>query len=162
MATKPLQPSVLSTVWWHYYGNVQFGKLIRMLTYILSALVGSGSVALYLAAFVFPEIYRPKDLIWSGLGLFYALVLWVNGRELNGGLLLGQALSVLLLGWFAWETMSLRRQIVPESERTPLPKTNQTPISASDTPEIAVDKNQPWIEIRQEFPPANPDQSAEP
>jgi Ycf66 protein N-terminus len=133
-----------------------------MLTYILSALVGTGSVALYLAAFVFPEIYRPKDLLWSGIGLFYALVLWINGRELNGGLLLGQALSVLLLGWFAWETMSLRRQIVPEAERTPLPNANKTPLSTIASPETAVDKNQPWIEIRQEFPPANPDQSAEP
>jgi Ycf66 protein N-terminus len=134
----------------------------RMLTYILSVLVGTGSVALYLAAFVMPELYRPKDLLWSGLGLFYALVLWINGRELSGGLLLGQALSVVLLGWFAWETLALRRQIVPAAERTPLPNadktsiTGGTPVATVLTP-IAMDKSQPWIEIRQEFPTANPE-----
>jgi Ycf66 protein N-terminus len=121
-----------------------------MLTYILSVLVGTGSVALYLSAFVFPEIYRPKDLLWSGLGLFYALVLWINGRDLNGGLLLGQSLSVVLLGWFAWETLSLRRQIVPETERTPLPEGLPNANLLKKTPAVAV---QPWIEIRQEFPP---------
>jgi thiol:disulfide interchange protein len=135
-----------------------------MLTYILSALVGTGSVALYLAAFVFPELYRPKDLLWSGLGLFYALVLWINGRELNGGLLLGQALSILLLGWFVWETLTLRRQVVPAADRTPLPTAVKVPLSTETTIETAIDKNQPWIEIRQEFPAANPEspESVEP
>jgi hypothetical protein len=93
-----------------------------MLAYILSVIVGTGSVALYLAAFLFPEIHRPKDIFWSGLGLFYALVLWVNGKNLGGGLLLGQALSVVLLGWFTWETFSLRREVIPENQRTPVPQ----------------------------------------
>ena len=92
-----------------------------MLAYILSVIVGIGSVALYFAAFLFPEIHRPKDIFWSGLGLFYALVLWVNGTSLGGGLLLGQALSVVLLGWFTCETISLRREIIPENQRTPVP-----------------------------------------
>ena len=92
-----------------------------MLAYILSVIVGIGSVALYFAAFLFPEIHRPKDIFWSGLGLFYALVLWVNGTSLGGGLLLGQTLSVVLLGWFTWETISLRREIIPENQRTPVP-----------------------------------------
>jgi Ycf66 protein N-terminus len=92
-----------------------------MLAYILSTIVGTGSVALYLSAFLFPEIHRQKDIFWSGLGLFYALVLWVNGQSLSGGLLLGQTLSVVLLGWFTWETLSLRRAIIPANQRTPIP-----------------------------------------
>jgi Ycf66 protein N-terminus len=92
-----------------------------MLAYILSLIVGTGSVALYLAAFLFPEVHRPKDIFWSGLGLFYSLVLWVNGATLSGGLLLGQTLSVILLGWFIWETLNLRRELIPENQRTPVP-----------------------------------------
>jgi hypothetical protein len=98
-----------------------FRKCTVMLAYILSTVVGTGSVALYLSAFLFPEIHRQKDIFWSGLGLFYALVLWVNGQSLSGGLLLGQTLSVVLLGWFTWETISLRRAIIPANQRTPIP-----------------------------------------
>jgi Ycf66 protein N-terminus len=99
-----------------------------MLAYFLSVIVGTGSLALYLAAFLFPEIHRQKDIFWSGLGLFYALVLWINGQSLSGGLLLGQALSVVLLGWFTWETLSLRREIIPANQRTPLPSDLNLPI----------------------------------
>ncbi len=156
-----------------------------MLAYILSVIVGTGSVGLYLAAFLFPEIHRPKDIFWSGLGLFYALVLWVNGTNLSGGLLLGQALSVVLLGWFTWETLSLRRAIIPENQRTPVPPMPNFDLSAgrkaailqleSDsiiddlsaafaepiepiTPGESEASEEPWISIRQEFPPesANP------
>jgi Ycf66 protein N-terminus len=148
-----------------------------MLAYILSVIVGTGSVGLYLAAFLFPEIHRPKDIFWSGLGLFYALVLWVNGTSLGGGLLLGQALSVVLLGWFTWETLSLRRAIIPENQRTPVPPIPNFDLSAGqkaaalqlesdsiiddlsaafDDPvidPIDIDSEEPWISIRQEFPP---------
>jgi Ycf66 protein N-terminus len=147
-----------------------------MLAYILSVIVGTGSVGLYLAAFLFPEIHRPKDIFWSGLGLFYALVLWVNGTNLGGGLLLGQALSVVLLGWFTWETLSLRRAIIPENQRTPVPPMPNFDLSAgqkaaalqseSDSiiddlsaafaepiEPIDIESEEPWISIRQEFPP---------
>jgi Ycf66 protein N-terminus len=143
-----------------------------MLAYILSVIVGTGSVALYLAAFLFPEIHRPKDIFWSGLGLFYALVLWVNGASLAGGLLLGQALSVVLLGWFTWETLSLRRAIIPENQRTPVPPIPNFDLSAGrkaavlqlesdsiiddlsaafdDPVTDPIDSDQPWISIQQE------------
>jgi Ycf66 protein N-terminus len=152
-----------------------------MLAYILSVIVGTGSVALYLAAFLFPEIHRSKDIFWSGLGLFYALVLWVNGTNLGGGLLLGQALSVVLLGWFTWETLSLRREIIPENQRTPVPPIPNFDWSAQQKattlqsesnsiiddlsaafadPLEPIDSEEPWISIQQEFPPesepANP------
>lgn len=144
-----------------------------MLAYILSVVVGTGSVALYLSAFLFPEIHRPKDIFWSGLGLFYALVLWVNGTSLGGGLLLGQALSVILLGWFSWEALSLRREIIPANQRTPAPPMPSFDLSArqkaatlqSESDSIIddlsaafadpvieqLDSEQPWISIQQEL-----------
>jgi hypothetical protein len=48
-----------------------------MLAYILAIAVAVSSLALYLAAFFLPEVHRKNDFIWSGVGLFYALVLWV-------------------------------------------------------------------------------------
>jgi Ycf66 protein N-terminus len=92
-----------------------------MLAYILAVLVGTGSVGLYISAFFFPEIHRKQDFIWSGVGFFYALVLWIYARQETGGILLGQATSVALLGWLAWQTLTLRRQLVPVSQQTPIP-----------------------------------------
>ncbi len=99
-----------------------------MLAYFLSVLVGTGSVGMYFAAFLFPEIHRKYDFMGSGLGLFYALVLWVEAGQLSGGLLLGQTASVFLLSWFGWQIIDLRRQL--------------TGIHSQEVP---------WIEIRQEF-----------
>jgi Ycf66 protein N-terminus len=96
-----------------------------MLAYILAVLVGTGSVSLYIAAFFFPEIHRKHDFIWSGVGFFYALTLWIYAHQLTGGILLGQATSVILLGWFAWQTLKLRRQLVPVNQQTPMPDTTK-------------------------------------
>jgi Ycf66 protein N-terminus len=92
-----------------------------MLAYILAVLVGTGSVGLYISAFFFPEIHRKQDFIWSGVGFFYALVLWIYARQETGGILVGQVASVSLLGWFAWQTLKLRRQLVPINQQTPIP-----------------------------------------
>ncbi|MBW4561657.1 MAG: hypothetical protein KME32_10970 [Mojavia pulchra JT2-VF2] len=92
-----------------------------MLAYVLALAVGLGSLAIYLAAFFFPEIHRKNDFIWSGVGLFYALVLWVFAQRITGGLLLGHVASVALLGWFGWQTLSLRRQVTPQAQQTPVP-----------------------------------------
>jgi Ycf66 protein N-terminus len=92
-----------------------------MLAYILAVLVGTGSVGLYVSAFFFPEIHRKQDFIWSGVGFFYALVLWIYAHQETGGILVGQTTSVALLGWFAWQTLTLRRQLVPVSQQTPIP-----------------------------------------
>ncbi len=96
-----------------------------MLTYILAVLVGTGSVGLYVAAFFFPEIHRKHDFIWSGVGLFYALSLWIYARQTTGGILVGQTASVALLGWFVWQTLQLRRQLVPIDRQTPIPTTTE-------------------------------------
>jgi hypothetical protein len=96
-----------------------------MLAYILAVLVGTGSVGLYVSAFFFPEIHRKQDFIWSGVGFFYALILWIYARQETGGILLGQTTSVALLGWFGWQTFKLRRQLVPISQQTPIPTTDK-------------------------------------
>ncbi len=89
-----------------------------MLTKILALAVGLGSLALYLVAFFFPEVHRKNDFIWSGVGLFYALVLWFCAGRITGAVLLGQVASVALLGWFGWESLTLRRQLTPVAEQT--------------------------------------------
>lgn len=92
-----------------------------MLAYILALVIGLGSLALYMTAFFFPEVHRKNDFIWSGVGLFYALVLWVCAGRITGGVLLGQTASVVLLGWFAWQTLTLRRAIASPEQQTPIP-----------------------------------------
>ena len=91
--------------------------------------VAFGSLAIYLSAFFFPEIHRQNDFIWSGVGLFYALVLWIFAPGITGGLLLGHIASVALLVWFVAETLSLRRQLAPEGQQTPLPSPELIKIS---------------------------------
>jgi hypothetical protein len=106
-----------------------------MLVYILALLVGSGSVGLYLAAFLFPEVHRRFDLVWSGVGCFYALVLWVCAGRITGALLLGQVANVALLGWLSWQTLSLRRAQTPVLLQTQLPPEAN---SASDVFQLTV------------------------
>lgn len=96
-----------------------------MLAYILALAVAIGSLGIYLAAFFFPEIGRKNDIYWSGIGLFYALVLWVCAKQITGGLLLGQVAGVVLLGWYAFQTLQLRRQLTPQQQQTAVPSATQ-------------------------------------
>ena len=96
-----------------------------MLAYVLALVIGLGSLAIYLAAFFFPEIHRKEDFIWSGVGLFYALVLWVCAGRITGGVLLGQLASAALLGWFGWQTLTLRRSLTPVEQQTPIPNQDE-------------------------------------
>ncbi len=89
-----------------------------MLAYILAITIAVGSIAIYLAAFFFPEVHRKEDFIWSGVGLFYALVLWFCAGRITGAVLLGQTASVALLSWFGWQTLNLRREVTPAPMRT--------------------------------------------
>ena len=89
-----------------------------MLPYILALVIGFGSLAFYMAAFFFPEVHRKNDFIWSGIGLFYALILWVCGERITGAVLLGQMASVSLLGWLGWQTLTMRLELTSPEKRT--------------------------------------------
>ncbi len=88
-----------------------------MLTYVLALLVIVASAGLYSATFVLPEVSRKNDLAWSGVGLFYGLVLWVCAGRITGGVLLGQMASVGLIGWLGWQTIESRWNATPEGDR---------------------------------------------
>jgi hypothetical protein len=96
-----------------------------MLAYVLALVIGLGSIAMYMAAFFFPEVHRKEDFAWSAVGLFYALVLWVCAGRITGGVLLGQLASVALLGWFGWQTLTLRRAIAAPEQQTPIPSQDE-------------------------------------
>ncbi|WP_017658773.1 Ycf66 family protein [Baaleninema simplex] len=90
-----------------------------MLAYLLAVAVGLGSFILFMAAFFFPEVYRKGDFVWSGVGFFYALVLWFCAGRFTGAVLLGQTASVTLIGWLGWQTLRLRREVTPRDRQTP-------------------------------------------
>jgi hypothetical protein len=55
--------------------------------------------------------------LWSGVGLFYGLILWLCAGRFTGGALLGQMAAVVLVLSFAWQTISLRAAIAnPEKQ----------------------------------------------
>lgn len=112
-----------------------------MLAYVLALAVGLGSFALYMAAFFFPEVHRKNDFVWSGVGLFYALVLWVCAGRITGGLLLGQVASVALLGWSISQTLQLRRQATPAQQQTELPSATEV----KNTVQAQVEKTVPSV-----------------
>lgn len=87
----------------------------RMLTYLLALAIALGSFGLYMSAFFYPEIYRKGDLTLSGVGLFYALVLWICADRITGAVLLGQIASVSLIGWFGYQSLTSRLGYVPST-----------------------------------------------
>lgn len=91
-----------------------------MLAQILAVAVALSSLALFLVAFLVPGLHRKSDFVWSGVGLFYALVLWVCAARLTGALLAGQTASVALLIWFGAQAVSLRPS-TPATEQAASP-----------------------------------------
>ena len=110
------------------------------MAYLLALIVGAGSFSLYMAAFLFPEVHRKHDLAWSGVGLFYALVLWFCAGQMQGALLLGQTASVVLLCWLGWQMLVLRRLKTPVNQQT-LPNASAAELTqrAVDTMKSAAD-----------------------
>ncbi len=92
----------------------------RMLANILAVLLGLGSFTFYLIAFFYPEVHRRSDVVWSGLGLFYAAVLWFSSQQMTGVVLLGQMVAVALLLGLGWQTLSIRRAKTPVYQQTPV------------------------------------------
>lgn len=93
--------------------------LTNLLVHSLAVVAGLGSLTLYLAAFFFPEVHRRHDFFWSGVGFFYALVLWFGAESMDASELLGHGASVSLLGWLGWQTLILRRKRTPVALQTP-------------------------------------------
>lgn len=95
------------------------GEFARMLAKLLATGVGIGSLTFYIAAFFFPEVHRRHDFFWSGVGLFYALALWICAGRFTGALLISQVASVALVVWLGWQTLQLRRAKTPLLLQTP-------------------------------------------
>lgn len=103
------------------------GGVKTMLAHLLAIAVALASFGLYFSAFFFPELHRKSDFYWSGLGLFYALVLWVCAGRITGGVLLGQIASATLLLWFGTQTLILRRLLASPEEKTNISQTIASP-----------------------------------
>ncbi|MEQ8995016.1 MAG: Ycf66 family protein [Coleofasciculus sp. B1-GNL1-01] len=108
-----------------------------MLPYVLALVIGLGSFAYYMAAFFFPEVHRKSDFLWSGVGFFYALVLWVCAGRITGAVLLSQLASVSLLGWLGWQTLMLRRQLALPEAQTEISPQVQEKIASSGMFQLA-------------------------
>lgn len=93
--------------------------VVPWLAWGLAGLAGLGSVTLYLAAFFFPEVHRRHDFFWSGVGCFYALILWVDAYQITPTEWLGHLASLSLIGWLGWQTLTLRRKRTPGVMQTP-------------------------------------------
>ena len=91
-----------------------------MLAYFLAILMAITSLILFLNAFISPKTHRRDDFLWSGLGLFYALTLWLCAGRFTGAVLLGQIAVVALTIAFVWENRKLRKVITAESESNEL------------------------------------------
>ncbi|NJL53622.1 MAG: hypothetical protein HC930_18285 [Hydrococcus sp. SU_1_0] len=90
-----------------------------MLPYALAIAVGLSSSILFLTAFFFKDIHRQDDFFWSGVGLFYALVLWFCATSISGAVLLGQLAVVALLSAYFWQLLKLRKAIAnPETKES--------------------------------------------
>lgn len=88
-----------------------------MLPYALAIAVGLSSSLLFVTAFFFKDIHRQDDFFWSGIGLFYALVLWFCATSITGAVLLGQLAVVALLIAYFWQVIKLRKAIANPDKR---------------------------------------------
>ena len=82
-----------------------------MLSYALAIAVTLSSLVLFSTAFLIADIHRRDDFLWSGVGLFYALVLWFCARNITGAVLLGQAAATVLIVSYSWQTLKLRKAV---------------------------------------------------
>ena len=142
-----------------------------MLSYALAIAVGLSSLILFSTAFLMSDIHRQDDFLWSGVGLFYALVLWLCATRITGGLLLGQTAAVALLISYNWQTLKLRKAIAnPEkaeeinnfsilaainglftrSKLQPQPTITETPVKSKVTEEKITIPETPTTDIESE------------
>ena len=84
---------------------------------VLAIVVALASLFLFLISFVAPRLYRAQDLWWSGVGIFYALVLWFCSAQIRGAVLLGTIASVALLGWLSTQVYLSRWTALTDAEK---------------------------------------------
>jgi hypothetical protein len=84
---------------------------------VLAIVVALASLFLFLISFIAPRLYRAQDLWWSGVGVFYALVLWFCSAQIRGALLLGTIASVSLLGWLSTQVYLNRWAALTDAEK---------------------------------------------
>lgn len=89
-----------------------------MLSYALAIIVAISSLVLFFTAFLMSDLHRQDDFLWSGVGLFYALVLWYCAQNITGAVLLGQAAATALLVSSGWQNLQLRRAIAHPDQVT--------------------------------------------
>ena len=87
-----------------------------MLASFLAILMVGISLILFLNAFIRPKTHRRDDFLWSALGLFYGLTLWLCAGRFTGAVLLGQTAGVFITVAFLWENRQLRKAIIEVSE----------------------------------------------
>jgi len=90
----------------------------EMLSYALAIAVALSSLVLFSTAFLMSDIHRQDDFLWSGVGLFYALVLWFCARNITGAVLLGQTAAATLLVSYNWQTLKLRKAVANPERAT--------------------------------------------
>ena len=135
-----------------------------MLPYGLAIAVGLSSSILFLTAFFMPKIHRQDDFFWSGLGFFYALILWFCASQFTGTLLLGQLAVVALLISYSWQVIQLRKALVNPGERKKLDKFSVTGFiggffNRSPKVQQKVEQSQPEI-VEKEEPVEEPVEEA--
>ena len=84
---------------------------------VLAIVVALASLFLFLISFFAPRLYRAQDLWWSGVGIFYALVLWFCSAQIRGAILLGTIASVSLLGWLSTQVYLSRWALLTDAEK---------------------------------------------
>ncbi|WP_353259838.1 Ycf66 family protein, partial [Prochlorothrix hollandica] len=100
---------------------VHLQELPLLLSHGLAIAVGLASGGLYLMVFLVPVLARSGDLPWSGLGLFYSLVLWFGGGQFQGVALLGQGVSVVLLLGTGNQILRFRWADLTENQKASIP-----------------------------------------
>lgn len=84
---------------------------------ILAAIVGLGSVVWGILMLGVPGLGRSRDLLGSGLGLFYGAVLWFGAGQFQEVALLGQGVGTLLMLALGSQALVGRWALVPEAQK---------------------------------------------
>lgn len=91
-----------------------------MLPYLFAIAIAVASLSLFVTAFFSPKWHRKDDFLWSGVGLIYALVLWICAEQIRGSVLLGQGAATLLVLSLIWQTVQLRKLLAISDKSTEL------------------------------------------